>query len=380
MMSDAQSAKPKRPLSFFDPEHVERPTPQKPWAALALASIAMVALFTAGWEVYWRGKGLYAGDYKQSVALWAKERRKATGDATVIIGSSRIFFGVNLDVWEREAGVRPIQLALEGTSARVALADIAQDQEFRGLLIVGVTTPLYFSQVGGRRSDFVERWRNVTLADRMELALTRPLEDVFAFIDDLSRIKTQISYWDTPVREGMKPRFNPRKLETLKFDRNTHLWERVIDDPDYRAEAIAQWARGIKNNAPPPGPDGKPPAMPDQAIDAVIAESKGHVDAIRARGGDVVFVRMPFKGVYEFEYGAFPRARFFDPLAARTHSGGVNFEDYPAMQGLDIPEDSHLSAAAAEVFTAELVKVLYPEVERARAARPSGDLTCFSLS
>lgn len=368
-MSDAKFGKPTQKLSFFDPEHVERPTPKQSWAALAIAAFALVAAATAAWEFHWRGKGLYTGDYKQSVALWAKERRKATGDATVIIGSSRIFFGVNLDVWEKETGVRPVQLAMEGTSARISLEDLARDENFRGLLVVGVTTPLYFTQVGGRRAEFVERWRKVTPADRLELALTRRLENIFAFIDDLSRVKSQVSYWDLPVREGMNPRFNPRKLEAVDEDRNTHLWERVETDERYRTEAIAMWARGIKNNAPPPGPDGKPAMMPDAAIDAVINETKQHVDAIRARGGDVAFVRMPFKGVYSVEHFAFPPSRFFDPLVARTQSAGVDFEDYAAMQGLEIPEDSHLSAAAAEGFTVELVNALFPEIERAKATR-----------
>jgi hypothetical protein len=368
-MTYPKSSKPTQKLSFFAPEHVERPLPKQPWAVLAVAAFALVAAATAGWEIHWRGKGLYAGDYKQSVALWAKERRKATGDATVIIGSSRIFFGVNLDVWERETGVRPVQLAMEGTSARIVLEDLARDADFRGLLIVGVTTPLYFTQVGGKRAEFVERWRKVTPADRMELALTRRLESGFAFIDELSRLKTQVSYWELPVREGMKPRFNPRKLEVVDFDRNTHLWERVETDERYRAEAIAMWARGIKNNAPPPGPDGKPATMPDAAIDAVIKEAKQHVDAIRARGGDVAFVRMPFKGVYAVEHFGFPPERFFDPLVAHTQSAGIDFEDYAAMQSLEIPEDSHLSAAAAEEFTVELVNALYPEIERAKTAR-----------
>lgn len=356
-------------LSFFDAEDVDRPIPSQPWARLALAAFAIVVAATACWEVYWRGKGLYPGDYKQSVSLWAKEREKATDAPWVIIGSSRIFFGFDLDVYEQATGVRPVQLAMEGTSPRIVLADLAEDPAFRGNLIIGVTVPLFFSQYGGRRADFVERWRKVSLADRIDLQLSRPLEETFAFIDDQSRLKVQFSYWPFPVREGMKPKFNPRKLESLTFDRNAHLWERVLADPRYREEAKEMWRIGMRNNAPPPGPDGKPKVMPDAAIDAVIAEIKGHVDAIRARGGDVIFVRLPFTGSYEMEYFAFPRERFFDRLAAETQSAGVTFEDYPEWGPFEIPEDSHLSHASAKRFTAALATVLEKEMAAAAASR-----------
>ena len=37
---------------------------------------------------------------------------------------------------------------------------------------------------------------------------------------------------------------------------------------------------------------------------------------------------------------------------------GAHFDDYPSMQGLDIPEWSHLSRACASVFTDAYVRAL----------------------
>lgn len=366
----SEAVKRAHPLSFFDPEHVERPVPAHSWRALAAAALAGAALFTVGWEFYWRGKELTTGDYKQSVALWAKERAKATGEATVLVGSSRIFFGADLDIWEKATGTRPIQLAMEGTSPRVVLADLAADKNFRGQVICGVTVPLFFNEYAGRRANFVERWKKVSYADKFDLFLSRPLENMFAFIDDQARLKVQISYWAFPPRDGMKKKFDPRKLEAVKWDRNTKLWRRVETDPRYAEEAKEIWRVGTLNNMPPPGPDGKPPQMPDQAIEAVIGEVKKNIDAIRARGGDVAFVRMPFTGAYNFEYVAFPRERFWDRLLSETQSVGVSFEDYPALQGYVIPEDSHLSESEAIRFTAALTPILYEKIEAAKRGSP----------
>jgi hypothetical protein len=62
-------------------------------------------------------------------------------------------------------GERPIQLALEGTSPIFALEDLADDPNFTGRLIIGVSPPLFF---GGfdRRLKAVANWRRQTPSQR----------------------------------------------------------------------------------------------------------------------------------------------------------------------------------------------------------------------
>ena len=357
-------------LRFFDPEHVDRPTPARPWSAIALGVVAAVVLMTFGWELFWRAKGLEPGDINNTNGLWAEARRKATGDATVVVGSSRILFGLDLDVWEEVSGVRPVQLALEGTSPRVFLKDLADDVSFRGLVLVGVTAPLFFTTDGGLRADALKYTRDETLSQRADHQLMVRLERVFAFLDEQSRPKRQFSIWPLPLREGMQTRFDPRKLSSAGPDRDTHMWKRVEADPAYREEARQMWITGFKRLAPPPGPDGKPMAMPDAAIDAVIAEVKGNVDKIRARGGDVVFVRFPYTGPWtDVEDKGFPRERFWDRLVRGADAVGVAWQDHPELQGYDLPEWSHLSASEAKRFTRALAPIVDRELQ-ARRTRP----------
>ena len=367
--SSSENAYPAPKTAYFDPEHVDRPVPDRPWRRIVLTVVVAVAVLTAGWEVYWRGKGFDAGDYKNTAGLWTQERNKAVGDKTVLIGSSRVLFGIDLDVWEEQTGTRPLQLSLEGTSPRVFLKDLAEDDLFTGTVIVGVTAPLFFGTEGGLREEVLTYRRDLSPSKVAGHRLSFIVEKYFAFFAEQTRPKRQMSIAPLPLREGMKHRFDPRKLSVATADRNTAMWERVVYDIDYQNEAKAMWELGLELYAPPPAPDGgPPPQMPDVAINAVIEQTNGYIAKIRARGGDVAFIRMPYEGAYTpAEDFGFPRERFWDRLIEETDTVGVSWHDHAELQGYELPEWSHLSASEAKRFTAAMTPILYGALEERSA-------------
>jgi len=93
------------------------------------------------------------------------------------------------------------------------------------------------------------------------------------------------------------------------------------------------------------------------------------VEALRARGARVVFVRQPVIGPYRaFEDRAEPVATTWNVLLRRTGAPGISFADHPELQGFEPPEWSHLSHADAERYTA----LLAPRAEQAFAAQARG--------
>ena len=61
---------------------------------------------------------------------------------------------------------------------------------------------------------------------------------------------------------------------------------------------------------------------------ATLAANRAAVDRIRARGGEVVYVRWPSAGGYvPHETRTAPRERVWDPLLRVTNAIGVHFED-----------------------------------------------------
>lgn len=373
--SNSENAYPAPKTAYFDPEHVERPVPVRPWRAMTLAAVVVTIALLAGWELYWRAHWHTPGDFKNTAGLWAQERAKAKDDATVIVGSSRIFFDIDLDIWEEISGIRPVQLALEGTSPKMFFDDLVADEEFHGTIIVGVTAPLFFSGYA-YRGDVLEYSKHQSPSEWLGHRLSYFMERNFAFFDEATRPKTMLFYAQMPLREGMIQRVDVHKLERMDATRNGEIWLRVMEDDAYRQLAKDVWAYTSAQMAPAPSEDGSPPPpFPQERIDALISDMKAGVETLRARGGEVVFLRLPYEGGYEVvEDMGFPRERFWDPLIFETDTVGISFHDYEALQGHYIAEWSHLGPQAAKDYTRALLPIFYDtlaarENERAAALK-----------
>jgi hypothetical protein len=94
----------------------------------------------------------------------------------------------------------------------------------------------------------------------------------------------------------------------------------------------------------------------------VFKEVKDAIDKIRARGGQVVFVKPPSSGGYlETELAVYPREQYWDAMLKYTNTPGIHFADYSAIANLVCPEWSHLHPKDVLTFTNELVRILRDE-------------------
>lgn len=339
----------------------ERDIPPQPWGKILLGALALFLLLMAGWEWYWRAFGA-TPSYRNSNGAWAEQRRRidtGEGGKTVLIGSSRILFDVQLPVWEDATGERPIQLALEGTSAVPALEDLAADPAFTGRLVVGVAPDLFFSGFA-YRGEAISHFHKQGPSQRSGHWLSKHLlEPYFAFYDPDFALATVVRRQDWPLRPGEHRSTLVRKLMVQDSgDRNTHMWRKVEVDTQYRALARSIWAEEFSG---PPPPMMDTPEKARKLMETQIERATKAIATLRARGVRVVFVRPPSAGeYYAFEQKILPRARTWDVLLQRTDTPGIHFEDYPQLQGYELPEWSHLAAADARRFTTALA----PLVER----------------
>jgi hypothetical protein len=350
-------------LTASDRPGVAQPVPQRdippqPWRAISAATLAMTLVLTVFWEWRMRALELSPGDLGDSASAWVEQRHRVdAGDIPVaIIGDSRILFDTDLDRFETLTGVRPLQLALPGTNARPILENLAADPRFTGVAIVGITEVSYFRKELGRFGDALKTYRYESPARRASFLIHRGLSRALAFLDDDYRFSKLVQRVDPDLRADVQgPYDDVWKIWVNADNRQTWLWPRIEHDARLREHARAAWRWGSFAGDP----------VSDDIIKMTMDATRSAVAAIRARGGDVVFVRPPSAPELRVrEDRRLPRSRGWDALLEAAQVRGIHFDDESAMQGLVIPEYSHLSRACATVFTDTYVRRLTELVPR----------------
>ena len=347
------------------PETVPVPVPERQipalrWGRVALFAVLLCGIALSAWEFRMRGLGLLPGDLGDGNGFWATERRRvdlAGPGSAVILGSSRILFDTDLEVFQSITGRVPIQLALPGTGPREFLRDLAEETGFDGLVVVGVTPTAFFRPGPGLMGAALDYARTETPAQKIGHRLFLSLAGVFGFLDadyTLIKLLRNNRFVERGGVEG--PYRDVWKISTHGPGRQTWLWSRIESDGYLKEHARLAWG-GFRGDV-----------VADGDIRSMISATGRAVDRIRSRGGEVVFVRPPSAGpLRESENRRIPRAWGWDRLLRETGAFGIHFEDHPEMQGLDLPEWSHLSRASATRYTRVYATVLagqVPEHER----------------
>lgn len=335
-----------------------RDIPQAPWPRILWAAGLVFAGLLGAWEAHWRSEWLRPS-YRNSDGLWALTHARVAdegGHGVVIVSSSRLLFDLQLEAWREESGLLPIQLGLEGTSPRPFLSHVARDTRFSGLVVVGVTPPLFFTPPSGERMTALALTKQWSPADRWSQQLSmRLVEPHLAFYDPDTALFTVVRRQAWPERAGLPPRMpRVRKLSTTRVTRQNDMWDRVEHDPAYQKIARDTWLALL--HLPRPN---VPPEAIRQGFEQLLAEVGEDVRRIRERGGDVVFVRAPSSGPFlAAENGGFPRERTWDPLLQATNAVGIHFEDHADLRDVELPEWSHIRAGDTGRFTRALVRHL----------------------
>lgn len=327
-----------------------------------LMLVVVIAAVTA-YEMHLRNSGLGIS-YDDGPALWANKRAQVYADSEdhiVIIGSSRIKYDLDLETWKKQTGIEPIQLACVGSSPMPILKDLANDPEFHGRLIIDVTEPIFFSGMPfffERPTAALKYYHDHTIAQDVSFQLHSALESQLVLLDEENlSLNAQLGIMPYIVpqlqdRPGVfgGPVF-PIEFGRTTFDRQTYMTDRFVADTAQVGIVRSIWAGLAKMPMPPP--------MNDQQILAFMQEVKKSTDKIKARGGDVIFVRTPSSGAFrQMELMGFARARYWDKLLQVTGCPGIHFEDDAATKDLVCPEFSHLTMADAKRYTKAFVRIL----------------------
>ncbi len=311
-----------------------------------------------GWELFVRSKG-FDKSYDDKEPLWANKRAmlyEPPDKSTVFIGSSRIKFDLDIDTWEGITGDHAIQLACVGSTPIPVLKNLADDEKFKGKLVIDVTEGLFFSSAlhnAETPENNLKYFKDETPAQWAGFHINHFLESKFVFLNkEWLSLNSQLLNLNIPNRPGVFqfPIF-PAGFGRVKYNRQEYMTAAFLTDTaeQNKVKGIWEFFRSISKEQPVAG--GK--------LDTILTTVKTAVDKIKARGGKVLFVRTPSSGPFLVgENKAFPREKYWDRLLAYSNCPGIHFADYPVIANFSCPEFSHLSQPDAVIFTKEFIRIL----------------------
>jgi hypothetical protein len=332
--------------------------------------ITTVAAVT--WEFSARSSG-YSPTLNDTPDLWAEMRGTVRPDSIVLLGTSRMLFDIDLDVLEQGLGRRPTQLAIVGSSPFPILADLAADQSFRGTVLLDIVPAMYLAPGGPlveASEKALRRYHTWNYAQRWSHHLGVMLERHVSFLkqEDLTLGKLLeklpvANRGNTILGPALPPYFY-----SLDRDRRARMVPAAAVVGSPLQERVSTGWLPLFSVPPPPRfvPVEQFKQMMGRAVESRFHETAKHVASIEARGGKVVFLRLPVSGpLVDREEQLAPRAATWDRLVREAGVPAIHFEEHPELSGFVCPEWSHLSAEDSVEFTRRLVPHL-------QAALPGG--------
>lgn len=322
----------------------------------ALALFLLVA-FVSTYELWLRQKG-YSVSYDENESLWSDKRGRvyqSKDKAVVFLGSSRIKFDLDIPTFEQLTGREAVQLAMQGTNPLPALHDLADDEKFKGNLVMDVTEVLFFN-TGAEPAEAavknVAYFKKYSPSQKVSFQINHLLESRLVMLDqEYFSLNGYLKRMHLKDRKDIYggPEF-PWEFDKTMFDRQSKMDDRFLKDTNLQNQVRAVWGQLAQRKGDPP-PTGA-------ALDSIFNLVKADVDKIRSRGGNVIFVRTPSTGPFwQGEQMGFPREKYWDKLIEKTQCAGIHFKDYPVTADMYCPEFSHLSPSDAVVYTKELIRV-----------------------
>ena len=339
--------------------HVEREIPDKPFAKLFIGSCFVAMALLATLELQARSFGVQP-NRDLNMSFWKNYRFRLDEqptNTTVLLGASRMTFGLDQNTWEESTGSRPYNLGLHGASCLPMLHDYAENTNMAGKVVCTFSGGFTFANelipFSKRIADAVKNINKnrYSFALRMAELTGNALQSRFAVLNPRLYAPTEFLYdhlrFDKRLNQFAwfhMPFTARRTADNQDIFINDLSDPYILDQWDILHQTVLRYMERFE------------PRALDDAIQQIQNDSK----TIEDRGGEVIFVRFPVtRFVKEWENERFPRKDYWDQIIARTGCRGFHYMDHEATRTLFPPDGSHLMPAEARIFTEALAKFVF---------------------
>lgn len=319
---------------------------RRPLAVLLLAAL-IAGAGAAAWELLWRQQGYRPALYDDQ-DLWAANRTQVVAvnqnHNFVVAGASRIQLAFSTTAFASVMdGWTATSLAINGHYPSAVVADLATDKRFAGLLLVAIDARGLSHWFGDMSTPWVRHYRRDFGPQRWleRRALSFLQQRLVSAGSEFSLIRRIEG-----VLTGQSP---PHHYTRLLPDRTIYANYQKADVTGLRKHFVASLAEDYRRH-PAPSPDHW-----ETGLSAITAA----VQAIQARGGQVVFLRMPTADEHwALDREHYPREQYWNRLAEATGAVTLHFTDYPELAELELPDTSHIDGSDRGRFTRSLIDIL----------------------
>jgi len=318
----------------------------KRWLLAWLVALGLVIMTLGAVEYYWRGRD-YRPTILDSTLLWSVQRDRVyalSRTPLLLLGASRIEFGVDMKVM-RELLPRylPIMLAVNAHYPLATLRDLAEDENFHGVVLCDVDSFGLIRELFEMQREYVRYYQQQwTPSWHLHRLLLNRWQAHALIADPAFSIVASARRWLDKTGEPFHNYvdFHTDRSGDLDFSRT---------DP----EAIKRhFADAL---------DGNIAGMPKRTADEWLADLAPigmWAKRIEARGGRVIFFQSAVHGMQQMAIDrAMPRVLYWDRFA-RTVSIAMAGVDEPSLNAFPLPDDSHLDYHDKPAYTRALVDVL----------------------
>lgn len=309
--------------------------------ALLLAASTLLVV-----ERHWRSRG-YAPIIVDAPDLWSLQRAKAARATRpiVFLGASRTLYAIDRNtVRARLPAHEPVMLAMDGRYPLATLRDLAADQTFRGIIVCDIDGAGFAQPSLDMQQPEVAFYHHDFSPSRAAHRMLLNHWQLHAVIgrSDFSLLRSAVRWWNGEG-EPFRPHqwLDRRRFGSIDYERG--------DPEGYKA----QLTRHVEHHG------GHLPRIPFDEWWPQVVLANDWVRAIQARGGDVIFYASPTSGQRRaVEEDWFPRALYWDKMAAASAARTLFALDVPALRDFPLPDDSHIDYRQKPAYTNALIDAL----------------------